>query len=40
MGPKASNRARCGAAGSSPQWWTPADAEGNEVDIATWLGRE
>jgi 4a-hydroxytetrahydrobiopterin dehydratase len=24
----------------APQWWTLADAEGNEVDIATWLGRE
>ena len=24
----------------APQWWTLADAEGNEVDVATWLGRE
>ena len=24
----------------APQWWTLADAEGNEVDIATVLGRE
>jgi 4a-hydroxytetrahydrobiopterin dehydratase len=24
----------------APAWWTLADAEGNEVDIATWLGRE
>jgi 4a-hydroxytetrahydrobiopterin dehydratase len=20
-------------------WWTLADAEGNEVDVATWSGR-
>lgn len=24
----------------APQWWTLADAEGNEADIATWQGRE
>ena len=24
----------------APQWWTLADAEGNEADVATWLGRE
>jgi 4a-hydroxytetrahydrobiopterin dehydratase len=24
----------------APSWWTLADAEGNEVDIATWLGRD
>lgn len=24
----------------APQWWTVADAEGNEADIATWLGRD
>ena len=24
----------------APTWWTLADAEGNEVDIATWQGRE
>ena len=24
----------------APQWWTLADAEGNEVDVATMLGRE
>lgn len=24
----------------SPTWWTLADPEGNEVDIATWQGRE
>jgi 4a-hydroxytetrahydrobiopterin dehydratase len=23
-----------------PTWWTLADPEGNEVDVATWLGRE
>lgn len=23
----------------APSWWTLADPEGNEVDIATWLGR-
>jgi 4a-hydroxytetrahydrobiopterin dehydratase len=24
----------------APQWWTLADAEGNEADIATWMGRD
>jgi 4a-hydroxytetrahydrobiopterin dehydratase len=24
----------------APQWWTLADPEGNEVDVATWVGRE
>ena len=24
----------------APAWWTLADAEGNEVDVATWLGRD
>jgi len=24
----------------APQWWTLADAEGNEVDVATWIGRD
>ncbi len=24
----------------APAWWTLADAEGNEVDIASWRGRE
>lgn len=24
----------------APKWWTLADAEGNEVCIATWVGRE
>ena len=24
----------------APAWWTLADAEGNEVDIATWMGRD
>lgn len=24
----------------APAWWTLADAEGNEVDVATWQGRE
>ncbi len=24
----------------SPAWWTLADPEGNEVDIACWMGRE
>jgi 4a-hydroxytetrahydrobiopterin dehydratase len=24
----------------APAWWTLADAEGNEADIATWLGRD
>jgi 4a-hydroxytetrahydrobiopterin dehydratase len=23
----------------APAWWTLADAEGNEVDLATWMGR-
>jgi 4a-hydroxytetrahydrobiopterin dehydratase len=24
----------------APMWWTLADPEGNEVDIATWVGRD
>jgi 4a-hydroxytetrahydrobiopterin dehydratase len=24
----------------APTWWTLADPEGNEVDVATWQGRE
>jgi 4a-hydroxytetrahydrobiopterin dehydratase len=24
----------------APAWWTLADPEGNEVDIATWMGRD
>jgi 4a-hydroxytetrahydrobiopterin dehydratase len=24
----------------APEWWTLADAEGNEVDVATWLERD
>jgi 4a-hydroxytetrahydrobiopterin dehydratase len=24
----------------APTWWTLADPEGNEVDIATWIGRD
>jgi 4a-hydroxytetrahydrobiopterin dehydratase len=24
----------------APSWWTLADAEGNEVDVATWVGRD
>ncbi|MET0800577.1 MAG: 4a-hydroxytetrahydrobiopterin dehydratase [Actinomycetota bacterium] len=24
----------------APAWWTLADAEGNEVDVATWTGRD
>lgn len=24
----------------APAWWTLVDAEGNEVDVATWRGRE
>ncbi|MGA3354232.1 MAG: VOC family protein [Acidimicrobiales bacterium] len=24
----------------APAWWTLADAEGNEVDVATWAGRD
>lgn len=24
----------------APSWWTLADAEGNEVDVASWVGRE
>jgi 4a-hydroxytetrahydrobiopterin dehydratase len=24
----------------APAWWTLADPEGNEIDIATWQGRE
>ena len=23
----------------APMWWTLADPEGNEADVATWLGR-
>jgi 4a-hydroxytetrahydrobiopterin dehydratase len=25
---------------NAPEWWTVADPDGNEADIATWLGRE
>jgi 4a-hydroxytetrahydrobiopterin dehydratase len=25
---------------NAPAWWTLADAEGNEADVATWMGRE
>lgn len=25
---------------NAPAWWTLADAEGNEVDVATWMGRD
>jgi 4a-hydroxytetrahydrobiopterin dehydratase len=24
----------------APMWWALADPEGNEIDIATWQGRE
>ena len=24
----------------APAWWTLTDAEGNEVDVATWTGRD
>jgi 4a-hydroxytetrahydrobiopterin dehydratase len=24
----------------APAWWTLADPEGNEVDVATWMGRD
>lgn len=24
----------------APAWWTLADPEGNEVDVATWQGRD
>jgi 4a-hydroxytetrahydrobiopterin dehydratase len=24
----------------APQWWTLADAEGNEVDVSTWMSRD
>ncbi len=24
----------------APAWWTVADAEGNEADVATWMGRD
>jgi 4a-hydroxytetrahydrobiopterin dehydratase len=24
----------------APAWWTLADAEGNEADLATWMGRD
>ena len=24
----------------APAWWTLADAEGNEADVATWMGRD
>ncbi len=23
----------------APGWWTLADPEGNEADVATWMGR-
>jgi len=27
--------------GNQPaQWWTLADAEDNDVDVATWMGRD
>jgi len=26
--------------GPRPPWWTLADAEGNEADVATWAGRD
>jgi 4a-hydroxytetrahydrobiopterin dehydratase len=26
--------------GNAPAWWTLADAEGNEADVATWTGRD
>lgn len=26
--------------GHAPAWWTLADPEGNEVDVATWVGRD
>ncbi|HSL12245.1 MAG TPA: VOC family protein [Actinomycetota bacterium] len=26
--------------GFAPAWWTLADPEGNEVDVATWMGRD
>jgi 4a-hydroxytetrahydrobiopterin dehydratase len=25
---------------NAPDWWTLADPEGNEVDLATWIGRD
>jgi len=25
---------------NAPMWWTLADPEGNEVDLATWIGRD
>jgi 4a-hydroxytetrahydrobiopterin dehydratase len=25
---------------NAPEWWVPADAEGNEACVATWIGRE
>jgi 4a-hydroxytetrahydrobiopterin dehydratase len=24
----------------APAWWNLADAEGNEADVATWMGRD
>ena len=24
----------------APAWWTLADPEGNEADVATWMGRD
>jgi 4a-hydroxytetrahydrobiopterin dehydratase len=24
----------------APAWWTLADAEGDEVGVATWMGRD
>jgi hypothetical protein len=38
---------RCAGAGGTivndgyaPMWWTLTDPEGNEVDLATWVGRD
>jgi 4a-hydroxytetrahydrobiopterin dehydratase len=25
---------------TAPSWWTPADPEANEVDVATWIGTD
>jgi 4a-hydroxytetrahydrobiopterin dehydratase len=24
----------------APEWWVLADAEGNEADVCTWMGRD
>jgi hypothetical protein len=44
--PKPGSRRRSHAGGRlvtdehAPAWWNLADAEGNEADVATWMGRD